>query len=299
MTRFFRTTGILSLCLGLSCLNGCLPDDNRPEPAKVRIRFQGEAPFADEANLTEDGWTIDITKVLVAIESPSFGYDAQTCSIYSSVSYGRIFDGLRKEPEKLAQLYAIGKCSLSYVVASPQSDALLAAGTTEGDKTLLRTSGSALPGTLGTDGTSLLVEGHAEKGGVTKQFSWAFRRALVASNCTSPDRPTDPTPLALESGDDVTLALGIRVENLFDCGGDPMTGTACFAHLAEADDRYGDGDGTVTFDELNEVPFELPNRSQSTWFDVLYGFLMPMVVRPVEYGLCDTKEGREGGMHDD
>lgn len=298
MTRFFRTAGVLLLCLGLSSLTGCLPDDNRPEPARVQVRFRGEAPFADEANLTEDGWTVDITKVLVAVESPSFGYDDETCSIYSSAEYGRIFDGLRQKPEKLAELFAVGRCSLSYVVASPRSDALLAEGTTEADKTLLRTPGSALSGKLGTDGTSLLVEGRAEKDGVTKQFSWAFRRAFVASNCTSANQDMDPTPLALETGAEVTLDLGIQVENLFDCGGEPMTGTSCFAHLAEADDHYGNGDGTVTFEELNEFPFEA-SGSKPSWFSVLYGSLMPTVVRPVDYGICKTKEGREDGMHDD
>jgi len=268
------------LCLGM----GCLPEDGRPEPGEVRVTFTGRVPFATTGFETSDGWTMNFSKILVSLASPELEeVGSSTCTIYSEASYGRIFDGLRTEPEKVALLFGLGECGFGYYLQGPDEDeVVLSPGTTEHDLERMRELDQNYFGRV--EPMSLLVEGWAQRELAVKQFQFEIRVAKYFYGCRSLEAGSLP-PLQLNSRSSVEVPLWLSVETLFKCG----ALETCFAPFATADDEFGNGDGVVTFEDLALDPSSAtPNGTLPLTRLSYLDQLMNNVIQFGELGICNV-----------
>ena len=304
--------GLLACAMTLACL----PTDTRPPPATVNVTVSGSNLVKNgiPGSAMEDGWSVSFERFLASVGNASLGGDA--CVPYSEADYRRIFDLRTVEPQKLSVLYALATCDFRFRVNNADTDSILGAGVTEEDKTLMRTPGSdPYSGTQPT-GVSIYVKGSATKGSITKKFAWSFRpRRLEFRDCrAAPGLP--PMRLSLTSSESVTLDVQLHGEVLFQDRLDTAKAKLRFAPFAAADDKYGNGDGEITLEELGKVslddagitPDDLTQNDAGvmsdgdagiaafkTFEDFVYLGLFPQLARLGPNGTCNSSVGRPRG----
>ncbi len=227
---------------------------------------------------------MSFSKILVSLASPELEeVPGSSCTVYSEASYGRIFDGLRTEPEKLALLFGLGDCGFGYYLQGPDDDeVVLSTGTTEHDLERMRHLDPNLFGRA--EPMSLLVEGQAERGLAVKAFVFELRISRFFYGCRSLGTGS-PAPIQLASRSKVEVPLRLSVETLFSCG--PLE--TCFEPFAAADDNFGNSDGIVTLDDLLLDP-SVANPMDDTPLTRPYylDLLMSNVIQFGELGICNV-----------
>lgn len=265
---------------------------------------------------TSDGWAISFERLLIALGRLSL--DGSSCNSYSEARYDRLFDfAATSTPQKVGEVFGLNECDLTFRVRTPSSDALLATGVTSDDLAQMRTPGSDAWSTGA--GVAVLVRGSATRAGTTKRFEWSFRQGWSFHDCPRPDDAGLATALALGSGDSLQLGLVVRGEELFRQWADDAA-PLVFDAMANAD---ADGDQSITLDELDAVPAPVApdggaldastdadaslatdaavdadaadGASGPTLADVLYGELVPRMLRLGDSGACSASPSSGGG----
>lgn len=241
--------GVALVALGLVG-SGCLPGDERPEPGSL---FVTAGPNQATANgfATPDGWDVTFDRFVTAVGHVRLS--KSSCNPYGEPHYTWLFDFTEAEREKVALIYALGDCGLEFDFRPPDYDSPLGAGATAADKTFMRVPASDA---FGTDQRiAVIARGSAERGGVTKRFDWHFRHRYEIKECPSASGDGFVSDVTLEGGDELTLHIIVRAEELFRQAAIDEA-PLHFDRFAEAD---ADGDGAITLDELIEVDAPLDN----------------------------------------
>ncbi|MBK7402662.1 MAG: hypothetical protein IPJ34_42155 [Myxococcales bacterium] len=224
---------------------GCLPEDTRPPPSEVLVRFVGSRVVTDGFETT-DGWRIAFDQVLVSFGRPTLVGD--DCNSYVEAGYSRIFDASVTEPQKVALDFGRGTCGLEVRFGNPSGDSLLGANVTGAQKLFMRTPAEDVYSPDGA-GISAYLVGHAQKGAVSKRFSFAWRTRYVPLRDCAKAPGDGPTQLALD-GASMTVDFHAHPEGPFRQHLDATRPELWFAPFAAADDE-GDADGEVTLAELH------------------------------------------------
>jgi hypothetical protein len=240
------------LALGALLLASCLPVDTRPPPGRGLVTVSSDD--TSEGFVTDDGWTVRYDRQLVSLGN--FGMAEGPCEPYAESHYVRILDLSRSEPQKLAEVYALGTCPFIVELRPPPAEVILGAGVSEADVALLRMPGS--DPFLRDRGTGLHLAGSVARGERTVRFTWSLRENVVYGDgsCGEISFVTDTT---------TTLDLHVGTARVFSdpalSGGVPGSFFDRFA-AADAND-----DGEVTLEELDAVPFEGGERpTLGGWF---------------------------------
>src|SRR5689334_23980887 len=118
----------------------CLPADTRPPPGSILLLVSS----ADQpTTVTDDGWSITIDRLLLAMGDASLGFN---CKTYSESDYLRLLDARITTDQKLVVLYGEGRCYFDFGVRWPTSDTVLGEGITEADRDLMAAPEMAPPG---------------------------------------------------------------------------------------------------------------------------------------------------------
>lgn len=299
-----RASRFTLLPLGAAIVaTSCLPADDRPPPGSLELTVS-PSPAVLDGIATADGWKLTFRRVVAGIGRTSLG---DGCVSYAEARYDRVVDVTQGAGQKLSVLYGLGSCDVQFQMAPPSSDSVLGAGVTEDDRTLMRTPGT--DAYVPDAGITLIVQGSAEKQGVTKKFDWAFRQRYRYENCGVTLGGATQAGVSLAGNDAVGYDIAIAAERLFR---DDLAETATlrFELLAQADSVTGDGDGSVALDELANVPIEQarktapygvadqdPMNTVKTLRDYVYLVLFPRIPRFRDDGACTPSVG--GGRHHD
>ena len=253
-----------ALASALACTT-CLPNDTRPPPGSVLVTVSsdGVAAAGIPASETLDGWSISFDKVLVVLGAVSL--DGDGCDNYSNAAYTRLFDMSTNEPRKVSITYAVGQCDFGFRAASPNADTLVTEGATESDKAMMRTPGSDAFNQQA--GVSIYVRGHAVLGDTTKTFEWPFRFRARYERCAASPDGGGARGVALTSKVATVVNLEVKAGVLFENDRNPARAEPRFQVFADADSIHGNGDGRITWAELDRVPL-----SEAGFTDLEHGF---------------------------
>lgn len=236
---------------------GCLPEDTRPEPAKVLV----EVALPDELSVSQpeperqwiefesDGWTVGVDRLYVSLGEIEVLADA-ACSEYADAPYFRILDLAQQGPQRLGQVWGLGRCQLDYTVEVPPPDAVLGAGVAEAEGTFMRTARvpvSTPDGPATASGMALWLRGRATRGEGTVTFDWGFAERLQGTECRRSIDGGEEPGVPLRSGEAVAVTLTIDPRKLFEFEGTPLVPL-----VADAD-RRGNADGVVSVSEMTRV----------------------------------------------
>jgi hypothetical protein len=231
---------------------GCLPGDERPPPGSLEVSAEPSDATRDGFT-SDDGWHIVFERFVSALgdvrlrnANSDLGYPDESCNEYSRANYDWLIDFTAAEREKVGLVYGLGICRVDFEFRSPSNDNLLGAGTSAGDHTFMRARAS--DGHIEDARVTLWASGAAEKAGVTKTFSWPFRQSFELEECTAASGEGHANILTLRTGEAAGMRAIVRGEELFRGEADAET---AFDLIAAAD---VDGDGDVTFAELDEAP---------------------------------------------
>jgi hypothetical protein len=270
---------------------GCLPGDTRPDPGSVLTTVSGSAPTRDGFT-SADGWTVTFDQVLLGAGPMQLGDDCQKYAEYSEPGYDRVLDLTQPPAQKLGIMFGLGICDIDFQLSPPSEDAVLGSGVTQADKDFMRTAGS--DAYIANEGIALHVQGTAVEGSRTLGFDFDIRQSLFFLECSVVVDGVTEAGLNLRGGVDLTYNLLIETEGLFRDDWDRATAALRFAPFADADSR-GDGNGTVTLEELALVPLaELQalgpytggEGSVGSLADYVYRVLWPTLLLYRDTGAC-------------
>jgi hypothetical protein len=238
----------------------CLPQDTRPTPASLLVTASSNDATQHGFD-TEDGWHVDFTKFLVSMGNASLS-EGSSCTPYTRAGYQRVLDVLRPEEQKVNLIYGLGSCELEFSVAYPTvEDSLPGAGVSEEDMLFMRTQFSdRFASKVGING---YISGGARKLTQVKTFSWFFRQNWSYSGCWDQADAGGTASIPLSGGTAVSVNLTVHGEDLFRNVNQSNQWTLLFEPMAQADSRFGDGDGYVALDELRNVAGPLPSTMAS------------------------------------
>jgi hypothetical protein len=316
------TRSILPLLCAATCWVGCLPADTRPVPAHVLVSVARDPELGDGAAtfLAADGWRLTVSTLVITMGN--VGFSSDTCNEYSEARYRRLLDLNRPGPQKLAEVYGLAACTLSYGVMVAEEDTVLGQGLTLADLEFMRSATvrvSSDTGLTTTQGMALHLVGQAEKDGTTVQFDWGFVDRLRFSDCQRSASDPAETTLALESGQALDLSITVDPRNLFQIGLDPklappldvsdampmgedtevvptldLPPMSLTQWIADADQVTGDGNGRVSVDELAQMA--IPGAaSQQNLAEILRLFAYPTLFRYDDDGQCSNPIGQRRG----
>ena len=291
---------IFALCIAVLG-SSCLPVDTRAPPASLLVTARGAAHVTAgiPATALEDGWAITFDRFLVTFGEIELQGDA--CTPYSDAGYSRIFNALTTVPQKVSILYALGTCTFAARAGWADADSPLATGVSDADSTLMHTAGN--DGYAGDGaGITAFVAGHADKGDVSKRFSWSFRaRSVRYTDCTTA-LDAKPWEVTLAGNQSYTMDFQFRGDVLFRDQIDATKAKLRFAPFAAADDAFGNKDGEVTLDELGAMSLadagvttdettvgDAGAPDWKTFEDFVYLGLFPQIVGLNETGNCTAK----------
>jgi hypothetical protein len=277
-------------------VGGCLPGDLRPEPASIYVT--GEPSDATAHGFTtDDGWAIRFDRFVTALGDVRLqGVDEAdaVCSDYEETRYDWLFDFTVAGREKVALVFGLGPCSVEFRLRDPSRDTVLGPGATAADSVWMDESASD-PHADDED-VALYLEGHAERDGVVKTFTWTFRRSYRLFRCPTPAEDGFVSIVDLVGGDALELAIVVSGEELFRAApfDDQPLG---FDRLAAAD---ADADDDITLAELDDVPLlpvpgvgpfhpEVAFTVPITLGQLVYEALLPRVARLAGGGPCQAE----------
>lgn len=231
--------------LAASLAMSCLPGDDRPAPGRLELVATANGALRDGFD-SDDGWAIRFDRFVVTLGE--IVIDGTGCVDYGFSSYHRIIDFAATSEGRVAQVHGLGDCMVHYEVPFPERDAVLAPGVTVADRDLLLERAVDVVRSDHLRAT-MLIEGAAQREGVTKRFAWVIRKAFRVSTCFSPGGAPDANEVRLVGDEEVRRSLEVRPEELFRVL--PNHGERIeFSRFADAD---RDGDGLVTLAELDDV----------------------------------------------
>lgn len=262
-----------------------MPADTRSTPGSLVVNVTGDESLSGAGFTTSDGWNIRFSRFLVVPGEVKL--DGDGCEQYSDNGYHRVLDLSRPGPQLLALVYGLGPCDFSFRVSTPTWDSVLGIGVGERDLDALRTPGTDAHAS--GIGVSVWIEGTAEAHGVSKRFSWPFRRFIQYDHCAVGAGDTLERGQVLRSGEDAVIELSVRGDALFAF---PDT-TTMFERFRAADDDFGDADGEVSLDELERVPWTGQPDPEGPAFVTLgehvYLGVLPRVIRYRGTGECQVR----------
>lgn len=241
----------------LVLLASCLPKDTRPPPGVVVVSVEPAATITTGFT-TSDGWRISFERVLLGLGTVALGGGVENtaCQPYADAlfdnGYERLFDlAAAKDPQKVAEVFALDTCDLSFRLRSPRQGALLGAGVTSADLTFMQAPHPDSYILYG--GTAAFVRGQASRGAVTKRFSWPFSVGWSFHDCGRDAAGMDAIPAGrfdIHGGDVINATIVVHGEELFRENVDADAAIR-FDALADADT---DGDQEISMEELAKVP---------------------------------------------
>jgi hypothetical protein len=224
--------------------HGCLPSDDRPTPGSL-LMTASPSLAVEQGVATIDGWQLSFQRVTLGVGHVSLG---DGCNSYSEAQYDRVLDVTKGGGQKISEQFGLGECDVMFRVGAPDADAVLGAGMTDADRTVMRT-----PGTdpYMTDvGVSIWIEGTASREGVTKTFRWMLREPYRYESCGVTIDGQFTTGVNLVGGESQTFDIRIAAERLFHDDIQETTASLRFDPFAAADTN---GDGQITLEELGKV----------------------------------------------
>lgn len=273
---------ILALNLGLALtLGNCLPDDTRKPPAELLVTVSADESLTSGIVSTEDGWTIAYSRFLVVLGDADLSGD--DCDAYSESHYNRIFELTQPSPQRVSILYGLGDCQFRFRIAAPAWDSVLGQGVSVEDEVFMRTPGSDAHAS--DAGVSVRISGSASKLGVVKSFDWSFRRFIEYRDCAV----SDVDVISLNSNGSSTVDIVVRGDALFGNGPKEPPAPPLFEPFRAADDEHGDGNGEVSFDELQNSPLPpgaLGSENIATLGDRVYLQLLSEIAKFQGTGTC-------------
>jgi hypothetical protein len=228
----FRLSGLAALPLLVGCGGG-----------KGSVDFNTWGEDYIEARIPaeefEDGWSVTYEKFLVNIGAVHI---ADSDGVEGDSMDGTIiFDHTKKGVKPVVRfddLEARPYSHVSYEIPVATSAAVLDSSATEADKKLLVDAKA-----------SVHVEGTAEKGGMTKTFTWSFAATTLLDDCKGEKDGKETEGALVTNGGTDEIQLTIHGDHLFYDDLQSPNAKLRFDPIAGADD----GDGDVTLDELAKV----------------------------------------------
>ncbi len=307
MRAFLAHRWLFGALAAPALLASCLPEDTRPPPGTLVVTVSTDDSLSPERMpfTTEDGWDVVYERFLLEVGNTSFDEEDEACNDYQGgfgSHYGRLLDMQVKKKQRLSEMRFLGTCRFGFESTTPEYDDVLGENVTDEDKFAMRLP--ADDAYTQERGTSLRAIGSARKGDQVKHFDWSFRQGLLFKNCRIEG---ESSGIRLSGDESKTIDILVRGTALFQ---ETLEGTALrFDAFAEADDVYGDADGTVTFEEMAEVPVDSETlagwRSArdvsdvKTLADFVYLGLFPEVFRYSDGGICDLDEAFDAKERDD
>jgi len=277
---------IQRLLLGLGLLVSCLPPDGRPEPGTARFIVSGGPNLvAGQPIVTQDGWSIRITKFLVSLQSvyvnpPDTSAEVKRCEVYVPQEPGQVtlFDLSLPRSFVMSEWLIFGPCDVyfsGFIRFFGSRSLRRGDGVTEQDSKILqprddtpvgvvsREEVNQPPGALDSNENAvrdsrrradfapvIYVVGEATKVEQRQRFAWKLAKTQneYALGCTL----NQTYPLVVRSNATVPVSIEITPESLFLDSIDESVGTLRFEPMALAD-RQGDNDGVVTKQELQTL----------------------------------------------
>jgi hypothetical protein len=282
-----------AMLAGTLMAQGCLPGDERPEPASLYVTT-GPSGATDGGFVTADGWSVRFERVVTAVGDIRF--HSEECNKYGQTRYRRLFDFTLASGEKAGLVYGLGSCRVEFTFDTPREDSPLGVGTSEQDLVFMR-SRSSDPYAHDAE-VGLWVVGTATRHGVTLSFDWPFRHAFELTDCKESASGARLSDLDLVSGERHELEIEIRAEELFRVMPEDDAPLQLEA-FAEADSN---ADGAITIAELAEgdlplvavqaagsgtEPVDIP--SVATLGDLVYEIQLPRVARLRGGGECEAE----------
>jgi hypothetical protein len=276
---------------------GCLPGDDRPEPATLLVTAEPSEATASGFS-TDDGWTVEFDRFVTAIgdidlDGPD-GWDDDSCNSYSETHYEWLFDFTVVEREKVGLVHGLGACAVEYRFRGPSGDTVLGPGATTQDVEFMDAEGT--DAYAEQEEATLVVVGEASRGGESKRFEWVFRREYEIEKCEDLSGDGYVSELYLNGGTSHTLPIVVRGEELFRRSAN-IDAPLQFDLFAQADVN---GDGSITLAELVEV--EAPEGESFgsseaegteleviTLADLVYEVLLPRVTHIAGGGDCEAE----------
>jgi hypothetical protein len=239
--------------LALAAL-GCGGDSAGTSPGTVSLTIWGEDYIADsipplagsEAGF-ENAWTVRYTRFLVNVGD--FTVAASDGTAGGALAAMRVYN-----LKTTTTPFAVGRITgvpsrrmdrVSYRIA-PATAASTAGNAAAEDVALMQ-----------TNGYGIYVEGEGTRMGTTVRFRWGFTQTVAYAPCSNAD---DSLGLAVPSGGNVDAQITIHGDHFFYDDLQSETARLRFDAIAAADavaaagaPQAGDGDGTVTLEELARV----------------------------------------------
>lgn len=288
----------------------CLPGDDRPEPGSLYVTVEPTSSTRGGFR-TIDGWEVRFDRFVMAvgdvrlrdpIDENEDDDSATLCNDYAETYYEWLFDFVVAEKEKVGLAYGLGQCRVEFRRRGPSDDTVLGAGATRDDLEAMIVEGP--DAYVEEHETTLVAVGEATREGRTVRFDWRFRLEHEYEVCPSLDGSSNVNYLALVAGDEATLELEVRGEELFRLlphDDAPLV----FDPIAAAD---ADGDGEVRWPELAVAVAEpLGERAEQEEYEPPYDYLsdppslgdriyvdnLTRVLRVKGGGPCEPEESRE------
>jgi hypothetical protein len=181
------------------------------------------------------------------------------CTAYSVADYLRILDLRQPGPQKIAQVWGLDDCRLSYAVRAPDEDAVLGVGVTEEERALM--ADGWLPvswpsGVARVQGMAVHVAGTIVKGSNEYSFDWGFSSRLDFQECRRLNNGVLEDVLPLVSGETLSVSLVVDPTQIFE-----IRGTSLVQPMIDADQLNGNANGRIAVNELVETRVEDQNSS--------------------------------------
>lgn len=283
MNKRALMSSITALGFGLLC-PACLPDDTRAPPGDLLVTVSADPALAAGSVSSEDGWSLAIARFLLVLGDANL--DGDDCDAYSDTGYDRIFELTRPSPQRVSLGYGLGSCRFGFRISPPSWNTVRGEGVTPSDELLLRTPGSDAQ--ADDVGVSVHLEGSAARQGVTKTFSWSFRRFIDYNQC-------EPA-LLLSANERTEVDILVSALALFRNARREPEAPVRFEPFRAADDEHGDADGSITLAELHASPVPpdaIPVAAAANLGDRVYLQLLPEIAQLRSPSRCPVRSSPE------
>jgi hypothetical protein len=270
---------LLGALLG-ALTTGCGSSDPTGSGGEGKLSFttwgedyiEHEIPSGSEGGFV-DGWTVKYDKFLVSFRNIQVA-DAKG-DVAASMKGSRLFDNHVKGVKTIIefeQVEAKAWDHVSYEIAPVAEDTELSTSASDRDKQLMLEGGYAL-----------YVEATAEKGDVSKRFSWGFALGTKYAECHSEQDGRDEYGVVVTNNGDLEVQLTTHGDHLYydrlQASPDPAVPTSLrFDALAAADTNE---DGEITLEELDRAPLDVLHYDPSGLRATTHGAFVTQLARTV------------------